>query len=250
MLKAKLDSDLKKDLHEGYKKMKDKTPYRLFSELFRYPVKGYQDRVNQCMSLLQKKYPDAANEIQRFVDYINAESVENIEEIFGKTFHIQAICYLDIGYVIFGEDYKRGEFMVHMKEEQRKANNDCGEELPDNLANVLMMMTKTNDKEFIDELAVKVLIPALNNMLKEFDLERMELKRKILKKKHRVLIQQDIQYGNIYFNALKALLLVLEKDFQEVQFEAPEVVTTFGTNFLPNCGTCSIPVTSDIKVSN
>jgi len=230
--------------------MKDKTQYALLSELFRYPMKGYQDRVNLCMSFLQTKYPDAANEMQRFVDYINGKSVESIEEVFGKTFHIQAICYLDIGYVIFGEDYKRGEFMVHMKEEQRKANNDCGEELPDNLANVLMLMTKTDDKEFLDELAVKVLIPALNNMLKEFDLARMELKRKILKKKHRVLIQQDIEYGNIYFNALKTLLLVLEKDFEEVQFEAPEVVTTFGTSFLANCGTCSTPEHSEVKVSN
>ena len=202
------------------------------------------------MSLLQTKYPDAANEMQRFVDYINSECLENIEEIFGKTFHIQAICFLDIGYVIFGEDYKRGEFLVHMKQEQQKVNNDCGEELADNLANVLELMTKTEDLDFLDELAVKVLIPALNNMLKEFDLARMELKNKILKKKHKVLIQQDIQYGNIYFNALKALLLVLEKDFQNVQFEVDEVVTAFGTNFLPNCGTCSSPVLSGTKVSN
>jgi nitrate reductase assembly molybdenum cofactor insertion protein NarJ len=201
------------------------------------------------MSLLQSRYPDAANEMQRFVDYINSKSLEDIEEVFGKTFHIQAICYLDIGYVIFGEDYKRGEFLVHMKQEQQKANNDCGEELADNLANVLELMTKTEDLEFLDELAVKVLMPALNTMLKEFDLARMELKNKILKKKHKVLIQQDIQYGNIYFNALKALLLVLEKDFQDVQFEVAEVVTEFGTNFLPNCGTCSSPVHSEIKVS-
>ena len=230
--------------------MKDKTQYHLFSELFRYPVTGYQNRVNQCMSLLQTEYPDAANEMQRFVDYINSECLENIEEIFGKTFHIQAICFLDIGYVIFGEDYKRGEFLVHMKQEQQKANNDCGEELADNLANVLELMTKTEDLDFLDELAVKVLIPALNNMLKEFDLARMELKNKILKKKHRVLIQQDIQYGNIYFNALKALLLVLKKDFQDVQFEVDEVVTAFGTNFLANCGTCSSPALSGTKVSN
>jgi nitrate reductase assembly molybdenum cofactor insertion protein NarJ len=230
--------------------MKDKTQYHLFSELFRYPVTGYQNRVNQCMSLLQTEYPDAANEMQRFVDYINSESLENIEEIFGKTFHIQAICYLDIGYVIFGEDYKRGEFLVHMKQEQQKAKNDCGEELADNLANVLELMTKTEDLDFLEELAVKVLIPALNNMLKEFDLARMELKNKILKKKHRVLIQQDIPYGNIYFNALKALLLVLEKDFQDVKFEVDEIVTAFGTNFLPNCGTCSSPALSGTKVSN
>lgn len=229
--------------------MKDKIQYHLFSELFRYPVKGYQDRVNLCMSLLQTEYPDAASEMKRFVDYINSKSLESIEEVFGKTFHIQAICYLDIGYVIFGEDYKRGEFLVHMKQEQQKAGNDCGEELADNLANVLELMTKTEDLEFLDELAVKVLIPALNNMLKEFDLARMELKNKILKKKHKVLIQQDIQYGNIYFNALKALLLVLEKDFKDVKYEVAEVVTDFGTNFLPNCGTCSSPVHSEIKIS-
>jgi nitrate reductase assembly molybdenum cofactor insertion protein NarJ len=202
------------------------------------------------MSFLKTEYPDAANEMQRFVDYINAESLENIEEIFGKTFHIQAICYLDIGYVLFGEDYKRGEFLVHMKHEQHKANNECGEELPDNLANVLALMTKIEDEEFLDELSVKVLMPALKNMLKEFDLARMELRNKILKKKHRVLIQQDIQYGNIYFNALKALLLVLEEDFQHVQYEVAEVAPAFGANFLSNCGACSNTVLSGTKVSN
>lgn len=221
--------------------MMDKTQYQLFSELFRYPVKGYQNRVNRCASFLQTEYPNAAKEIQRFADYINGESLEQIEEVFGRTFHIQAICYLDIGYVLFGEDYKRGEFLVHMKQEQQKVNNDCGEELADNLANVLALMTKTEDNEFLNELAVRILVPAVKNMLKEFDTARMELKNKILKKKHRALIQQDFQYGNVFYNALKALLFVLEEDFHDVQYEIAEMVPAIGANFLSNCGTCSIP---------
>jgi hypothetical protein len=48
-----------------------------------------------------------------------------------------------LGYVLFAEDYKRGDFLVKVKNEQRKVNNDCGEELADNLPNILTLMVFT-----------------------------------------------------------------------------------------------------------
>jgi nitrate reductase assembly molybdenum cofactor insertion protein NarJ len=54
---------------------------------------------------------------------------DEYEELYTKTFDVQPICYLDLGYVIFGEDYKRGAFLLHMQEEQQKVNNDCGTDL-------------------------------------------------------------------------------------------------------------------------
>lgn len=216
--------------------------YRLLSALFQYPVTGYQNRVQRCMQHLQKYYPEAADEMNRFVDYTTSESIDKVEELFNKTFHIQAICFLDIGYVLFGEDYKRGEFLVHMKQEQAKVGHDCGEELPDNLANVLTLLTKTEDEEFLNELAVRVLLPALNKMLEEFDAARLEMKDRILKKKHKVLIQEDIQNRNIYNHALKALVLVLEKDFAGINYEPTQVRPEIGgVNFLANCDSCATP---------
>jgi nitrate reductase assembly molybdenum cofactor insertion protein NarJ len=202
-----------------------------------YPNKGYQSKVNECLAMLEDNYPDAAKSYKRFSDYINSKSIYEIEEVFGFTFHIQAICFLDVGYVLFGEDYNRGEFLVNMKAEQAKVNHDCGEELADNLPHVLQLMALSDDREFVEELAVRAVIPAIEKMLEEFHQSKMELKAKVMKKKQKAIIMEDIVDGNIYQNAIQSLLFVLKADFEGIEF-GEKVAEPSLSNFLPDCGTC------------
>ncbi len=215
----------------------DKSQYEILSEVFKYPTFGYHNKVNACMLMLQEKYPDAAKSFLRFSDYINSKTLYEVEEVFGFTFHIQAICFLDIGYVLFGEDYNRGEFLVNMKREQAKINHDCGEELADNLPHVLHLLAKSDDLELIQELSVRAVVPAIEKMLEEFQQSRMDLKNKVMKKKQKVIIMEDIVDGNIYQNAIQALLFVLKTDFEGVEYGV-KVAEPSLSNFLPNCGTC------------
>lgn len=213
--------------------------YIVLSELFKYPKEGYHNNVITCKSMLEEHYPQAARSFERFFDYVQGKTLYEVEEVFGITFHIQAICFLDIGYVLFGEDYTRGEFLVNMKNEQAKINHDCGEELADNLPHVLHLMAVSNDEEFVKELAVRAVIPALEKMLTEFKASRMELRKKVMKKKQKAIIMEDIQDGNIYQNALQALLIVLKQDYEGVTYGDVEIEQSL-SNFLPNCdGSCS-----------
>lgn len=220
--------------------MRNTNHYNLISALFRYPKDGYKENVTECMNFLQNHNSVAFTEMLHFADFIKKEPLNIIEEVFNKTFHIQAICYLDLGYVLFGEDYKRGEFLVNMKQEQRKVENDCGEELPDNLSNVLTLMSLTKDEEFVNEFFVRIMIPAIKKMLGEFEASRMELKAKFLKKKHKVLIQENLPNKNIYQHALQSLLLVIQKDFEHIHYEETKVSPTIGGNFLVNCDSCAV----------
>ena len=215
----------------------DKSQYFILSELFKYPKEGYQDRINECMFMLKEKYPEAAKSFERFYDYMKDKTLYEIEEVFGFTFHIQAICFLDVGYVLFGEDYTRGEFLVNMKAEQAKIGHDCEEELADNLPHVLQLMAISEDQPFVEELAVRAVIPALEKMLVEFKASRTELRKKIMKKKQKAIIMEDIVEGNIYQNALQALLVVLQTDFKGIDF-GDEVIEQSLSNFIPDCGTC------------
>ncbi len=215
----------------------DKYQYIILSELFKYPKEGYQNKVNECMLMLQEKYPEAATSFERFNDYIKGKTLYEVEEVFGFTFHIQAICFLDVGYVLFGEDYTRGEFLVNMKAEQAKINHDCEEELPDNLPHVLQLMSISKDKDFVEELAVRAVIPALEKMLVEFKASRTELRKKIMKKKQKAIIMEDIVEGNIYQNAIQALLMVLKTDFKGIDFGDEKVEQSL-SNFIPDCSTC------------
>lgn len=211
--------------------------YNLLANIFRYPKQGYIENVNECADMLRVLYPESFEIFKEFLTKINEKTLFEVEELFSQTFHIQAVCYLDIGYVLFAEDFKRGDFLVEMKREQREANNDCGEELADNLPNVLSLLPLLKDEQLIEELGVRVMIPAFNKMLKEFDASRMALKTKLRKKKQKVIIQENMQHQNLYRYAIEATLKVFEKDFKGISYNDEETVPTLSGAFLPNCDT-------------
>ncbi len=138
-----------------------------------------------------------------------------MREYFIKTFDIQASCYLDIGYVLFGEDYKRGTFLVHMIEEHKKAQNDCGVELPDHLPNILRLLPKIKDKKLAEELAYSLVLPALREMQKNF-----------------------LDEVNVYKKLLQLLTSIIEVDFKDSQYKQFSILSKDKTNFLNsiNCG--------------
>jgi len=215
---------------------KSKQHYNLLAEVFRYPKEGYLKHINDCGQMLKNQYPEAFEIYSKFLNRMNEKTLFEAEELFSQTFHIQAICYLDLGYVLFAEDFKRGDFLVEMKKEQRKANNDCGEELADNLPNVLSLLPLLEDEEFLGEMGVRIIIPSLTKMLKEFDSSRMALKTKLRKKKQKVIIAEDMKHQNLYRYAIEATLKVFEKDFEGIHYNDEDTVATLSGAFLPNCG--------------
>lgn len=83
--------------------MKNREHYNTLAKLFQYPTEGYKESAVKVAELL-KDYPEGAEEFGRFLDFTTEKSLFEIEEVFGITFHIQAICFLDMGYVLFGDD--------------------------------------------------------------------------------------------------------------------------------------------------
>lgn len=217
--------------------MRERIQYKVLADLFRYPKEDYKSNVNDCAAYLRDNYPAAFMVIQPFLDWVNSHDDYEIEELFGRTFHIQAICYLDLGYVLFAEDYKRGEFLVQVKKEQERARVDCGEELADNLPNVLKLMSVMEDEEFLKEFAVRIMKPALEKMVREFDESRIALKDKVRKKKQKVVIMEGLENRNIYQFALESIREVLAVDFKGVEYHDPIIQPTLGGNVL-GCAPC------------
>ncbi|MBL7889788.1 MAG: hypothetical protein JNL24_09555 [Bacteroidia bacterium] len=195
--------------------MKDLKHYQQLSELFKYPDSGFLEKMDRCEQLMKEHYSNAASEFSVFSSYMKNATIDEREEIYTKTFDVQPICYLDLGYVIFGEDYKRGAFLLHMQTEQKKLNNDCGSDLPDNIANVFTLISKSNDTDFISELVSDIIIPAVKKIIAEFESARIELKLQVLKKLHKAVIQENLNQGNVYKNCFNAILLILQSDFPE-----------------------------------
>lgn len=228
------------------------TQYALMADLFRYPGEDFRERAVDVGTMLNVLYPEAAGALERFIQWAVNTPLHEVEEIFSRTFHVQAICYLDLGFVIFGEDYKRGEFLVNMKREQAEAGNDCGEELPDNLANVLTLLPLLKDDNLRAELAGRVMMPALRKMMAEFSPRKLELRTNMLRKKHNAIIMDGQENINVYHDALLALFQMLETDFTEVALaeHRPNGLDPLRAAApASDCGTCSIPHSPLIKTA-
>lgn len=193
--------------------------YPLFAEIFRYPTEDFNEHIVRCLDVIAQKYPQLMETFKPFANYMLDKELLDQQELYTKTFDVQPICYLDLGYVIFGEDYKRGAFLLHMQQEQQNFNNDCGHDLSDNISNILTLIPKHNDQNFINDLAVDIMIPGLKKMISEFESARVDLKVKVLKKLHKAIIQEDLNQGNVYRNAIETLLKIFEYDFEIIKNE-------------------------------
>ena len=191
--------------------------YSRLADLFLYPRDaGYTDKIKEIHTYLLSVHTEAAEALQPFLEYTETNSFQEIQELFLRSFDLQAITTLDIGFVLFGEDYKRGKLLVHLNQEHKEAGNDCHSELSDHLPNILHLLPKMKDEAMRNEIATRLVMPAIEKMIKEFSVEKIEKKDVIYKKHQKVLLDYSTNYRMIFQVPLHALLIAMEKDFDYV----------------------------------
>lgn len=187
--------------------------YSDLAELVDFPGPELAARGPALLDFLCDRYPDAAAEAALFLDAMPRKTLD-LQELYTRTFEVQAVTTLGVGYVLFGDDYKRGALLSNLNREHNDAANDCRGELADHLPNVLRLIPKIEDQGLLQELAEQILVPALMLMIREFDPARIAKKNASYQKHYQTLI--DPATGSdpaLYRYALKAVLQVLAKDF-------------------------------------
>lgn len=212
MFKGKRDLE-QNSPSEGAYSLMDVQHYTLMATLFDYPDEQFPSHVAKVIDFLKKYNSEASAEVQSFFSDLPVNDVEKMRELFTRTFDVQAITTLDIGYVMFGDDYKRGEMLANLNREHNKYNNDCGSELADHLPNILRLIAKLDDQELMTELVSEIIAPALLKMITEFDSGRLDKKNVLYKKHYKTLIDRSQTKWTIYCHLLQALSIVVLKDF-------------------------------------
>lgn len=198
----------------------DRADYSHLAELFDFPAAGFLPRGRALAASLRERYPEAAAAVDRFLAGLPGRTLD-LQELHTRTFDVQSLTTLDVGYVLFGDDYKRGALLSHLNQEHDRAANDCGGELADHLPNVLRLLPKLKDAELRQELAEHLLIPALMLMVREFDDGRVAQKNANYRKHYKTLIDDAPRVDSLlYRHALQAALAVLTRDFQSEQMLA------------------------------
>jgi nitrate reductase assembly molybdenum cofactor insertion protein NarJ len=188
-------------------------PYHQLSKLFDYPDINYQNEVMEVQNLLGANFKEAGKILSPFTSFVEKATLHTLEELFTRSFEVQAVTTLDLGYLLFGDDYKRAELLVNLNREHNDAKNDCGIELPDHLPNVLRLLPQLSDLEMRQELVDLVIAPALMKILDDFKPERLAAKNKVYKKHHKTLIDQPADYALIYHVPVKVVMSFITQDF-------------------------------------
>lgn len=188
--------------------------YGLLADLFDFPGPSFLAQGRSALARIQGQYPEAACDLNLFLDGIPAE-LRDLQELHTRTFDVQSATTLDVGYVLFGDDYKRAELLAHLAYEHREAKTDCKGELADHLPNLLRLIPNIRSVELRDELVGEILIPALMLMIREFDPDRIQKKNANYRKHYKTLIAPAPgSDATVYRHLLQFLFKMLRVDFQ------------------------------------
>jgi nitrate reductase delta subunit len=133
-------------------------------DLLTYPAEGYGCDLPALAASLAACDGEAAAALAAFDAYVRGESVENLQEAFTQTFDLNPVCALEVGWQLFGEEYERGAFMVHMRQLLREHGVAERGELPDHLSSLLPLLARLEPDQ-VRAFAADALVPAVTKML-------------------------------------------------------------------------------------
>ena len=139
--------------------------YEILASSLEYPGEDWNTRLERCKQWLTIQEPDVAVQFIRFRRQVKKLSIEKMQELYTQTFDLNPVCTLDIGYHLFGENYKRGELLAKLRETEAPYELGQAKQLPDHLPVLLRLLAKLEDEELRHALIGELLIPALGKML-------------------------------------------------------------------------------------
>jgi nitrate reductase delta subunit len=142
--------------------------YRLFAGLLEYPTASLESQAQACRERLSAAGCPAAAVLEGFRSHVEQLPLARLEELYTRTFDLQAVCSPYVGYHLFGDSYKRGMFMARLNEGYRDRGFSSGTELPDHVAVVLRFLDLGAEDEFSQTLLREGLAPALGKMAQAF----------------------------------------------------------------------------------
>jgi nitrate reductase delta subunit len=129
-----------------------------------YPREGYRDRLVECRDLLARGEPEAAAAVAAFCEATAGLNDTELEELYTRTFDLNPVCTPEVGWHIYGEQYRRGRFLVQARELLKIVGIEERGELPDHLMSLLPAVARLQPQDAA-LFAGTYLVPAIDKMM-------------------------------------------------------------------------------------
>ena len=207
--------------------------YSDLARLVSYPDKDFAQDIETFV--VENETCECNFQLHPFIKHIKSSSLTDLQEYYTRTFDVNPVCCLEVGWHLFGEQYERGSLMAKLRYKMRELGIDEKNELPDHLSNVLDLLAALPHEEKI-QFAGTIVLPAIREMVDGFETNKrvadsvMDL---TLKKKERHMLEKDHEKPckNIYCSVLKSIAAVI-KAIPGVE-DYPEAVIPRKKAFIP-----------------
>ncbi|NOY06503.1 MAG: hypothetical protein GXO82_07720 [Chlorobi bacterium] len=139
----------------------------IFADLLSYPTGDYKSRAEELVR--ETRVPgEKRDPLKSFREFLSETELGGVEELFTRTFDMNKNTCLEIGWHLYGEDYKRGEFLVRMRQALAEFDIPESVELPDHISHCLKLIAVL-DPEDANIFVARFLRPALDVILGNFE---------------------------------------------------------------------------------
>ena len=149
--------------------MERKAMLQNLAYIFSYPQAEYRDRAEKILIGCNRK-PRLTQFWNPFLQFVREKELTEIEETFTSTFDMRPSTCLEVGWHLYGEDYKRGQLLVKMRQTLGKNQIPESVELPDHMSHCLKLLAVLPDDE-ANILVKEYMKPALLKILKGIEQE-------------------------------------------------------------------------------
>jgi nitrate reductase delta subunit len=134
------------------------------SQLLRYPDERSQALAGSMVDAAMATGHPCQEHLEAFALTARDLDLRGLQELYTRSFDLNPECTLDVGWHLFGETYRRGQFLAMMRHHLAAHGIDEGGNLPDHLPGLLDLGMKLETADAMD-LVDDCLLPALEKLL-------------------------------------------------------------------------------------
>ena len=160
------------------------------STLLAYPDADAAGELMGACRVLEQESVMLRSAAAAFRQFLEATEPTKREELYTSVFDINPTCTMELGWHLYGEDYKRGSFLVDMRRTMQMVGVEESAELPDHLTHALRVLGRLPTPKDI-QFATEYVQPALAKMLEGYTDEASPWQPLL----HAVLHTLEARYG-------------------------------------------------------
>ncbi len=145
------------------------TTIALLANMLEYPQEDFCNKLNELNSQMEnlKTKDDSITLLKDFIEFSNTHKIEELQELYIKTFEVNPVCSLYASIHLFGEEsFRRSDLMARLKQ----AYNEYGmvfneKELPDFIPIILRFTLYLKDEKRLEDFINRCLIKPLSTVI-------------------------------------------------------------------------------------